>query len=199
MPSLSERLWELDWSGVLPWTIGEVTIEHGSFDEVEPFLREHHERLFGPPDSRFYPEETTPAKRRFWAESDVFVFRSEGKMIGYWSGHPSDWSSYYCRTMSFLPEFREAHLATELSTRIIETLSTTECARIEVDTSIANVPMQRMLLGLRFVVTSTSVSERWGTMLRFTRLLREDAARVFARQYVYVPEFGRNPKERRGP
>lgn len=199
--SMSVRFWNLDWGKILPWVIGGVSVEYGSFDEVVPFLSENYRQLFGEPERRFVVEEMTEAKLRFWAEADVFILRREGQMIGYWGGHPSDWSTYYCRTMSILPDFRESRLATELSSRICQTLAPTDVARIEVDTSIANVPMTRILLGLGFLVTSTSVSERWGTMLRFTKILREDAARVFNQQYVYVPEFGarsRN-KERRGP
>jgi hypothetical protein len=205
--AMSQRWWGLDWSTILPWTIGDVSVEHGSFDEVVPFLEANYARLFGEPNQHFLIEEMTEAKRRFWAEADVFIFRRAGEMIGYWGGHPSDWSTYYCRTMSILPEFRESRLATELSNRICQTLARTSGAdgstvqRIEVDASIANIPMTRMLLGLGFIVTSTSVSERWGTLLRFTKLLREDAARVFRQQFVYVPEFGRDTRNpnRRGP
>jgi hypothetical protein len=194
--SMSERLWNLDWRQVLPWQVGEVTIEHGTFDEIVPFL-EANPRLFGGGEQRFFVEKLTDAKRRFWAEADVFILRRGGEMIGYWGGHPSDWSTYYCRTMAILPEHREGRIATELSTRICQTLAPTEVVRIEVDTSIANVAMQRMLLGLGFLVTSTSVSERWGTMLRFTKLLREEAGRIFKTQYVHAPDSGREPPHQR--
>lgn len=197
--STSTRWWNLDWSTILPWQIGAVSVEHGSYEEVLPFLKANYERLFGALDPRFVIEEMNEAKRRFWAEGDVFIFRREGQTIGYWGGHPSDWSTYYCRTMSILPEFREGRLASELSSRICQTLAPTDVARIEVDTSIANVPMARVLQGLGFVVTSTIISERWGTMLRFTKHLREADSRVFNRQYVYVPELGRDPDKRREP
>jgi hypothetical protein len=199
-PRMSERLWGLDWTKVLPWQIGDVTIEWGSYDDVLDFLREHGERLSDGPERRFLVEEMTEAKRRFFADTDVFVMRhASGRVVGFWGGHPSDWSTYYCRTMNILPEFREGRLASELSSRICETLAGTEVARIEVDTSIANIPMTRLLHGLGFLVTGSSNSERWGAMLRFTKFLCGGAAETFHRQYVHVPRYGRDPhvKERR--
>lgn len=194
---MSERLWGLDWRKVLPWQIGEVAIEWGSYDDILAFLHEHGARLADGPEGRFLVEEVTEAKRRFFADADVFVMRHvSGRVVGFWAGHPSDWSSYYARAMNILPEFREGRLASELSRRISETLARTEVARIEVDTSIANIPMTRLLHGLGFHVTGSSNSERWGAMLRFTKFLREEAAETFSRQFVYVPSYGRNPPEK---
>jgi hypothetical protein len=197
---MSERLWGLDWRKVLPWQIGDVAIEWGSYDDILAFLREHGARLADGPEGRFLVEEVTEAKRRFFADADVFVMRHVGgRVVGFWAGHPSDWSSYYARAMNILPELREGRLASELSSRICETLAGTEVARIEVETSIANIPMTRLLHGLGFLVTGSSNSERWGAMLRFTKFLREKPAETFSRQFVYVPNYGRNPpaKERR--
>ena len=197
--STSKRWWDLDWNRVLPWQIEDVTVELSSYDEVLPFVEANYDRLFGERDPRFFFEEMNEAKRRFWAEADVFAFRREGQTIGYFGGHPSDWSTYYCRTMAILTDAREARVASEIASRLCNALADAGVARMEVDTSIANIPMTRILQRLGFVVTSTIISERWGTMLRFTKLLREDAARVFNRQYVYVPELGRDPHNRRGP
>jgi RimJ/RimL family protein N-acetyltransferase len=195
--TMTERWLGFDWSEVLPWRIGDVDIELGRFEDIEAFLAEHGTTLVGgEPETRFLVEETTDAKRRFWAEGDVLVFRHHGRVVGYYGGHPSDWSSYYCRTMTTLPEYRESGLGGEVCRRIEETLAAKGVARIEVDTSNANVPMQRILLGLGFLITATTTSERWGTMLRFTRFVHEDAEETYRRQFVYSPKFGRGLRTR---
>ena len=81
---LAERLWGLDWSQILPWSFEEVTVESGTFEDALPFIAEHYARIFGTNDgpARFLVEPMTPAKRRFGAEMDVFLFRAEGKTIG---------------------------------------------------------------------------------------------------------------------
>jgi RimJ/RimL family protein N-acetyltransferase len=189
---MTERWFGIDWSEVLPWRIGEIDVKLGTFDDVLSFLEEHSGTLAGGErESRFVLEEMSEAKRRFWAEGDVLVFVHDNRIVGYFGGHPSDWSSYYCRTMTALPEYRESGLCSEVSRRVWQTMQARGVDRIEVDTSIANVPMQRILLGLGFLVTGTSTSERWGTMLRFTSFLREEAARVYQAQFVHVPKFGR--------
>ena len=198
---MSERLWGVDWARILPWTIGDVSVELSTFDEILPFVKANAVALFGDEDRRFFVEEMTGAKLRFWAECDVLALRRGGELIGFWGGHPTDWSTYYCRSMSILPEHREGNLATALSTHIHELLVAHGVERVEVDTSIANVPMQRILLRLGLVVTATMSSERWGQILRFTKHFGEESAQVFARQFINVPRYGKGTlnRERREP
>ena len=111
-PPLSQKLWDLDWAQLLPWSFEEVTVEVGTFDEALPFVAEHYARIFGTDElaGRFLVEAMTPAKRRFGAEMDVFLFRAEGRTVGIFMSHPSDWSTYYMRTAALLPEYRGRHL-----------------------------------------------------------------------------------------
>jgi RimJ/RimL family protein N-acetyltransferase len=198
--SMSQRWWGLEWGRILPWKIGDVTIEHSSFEELTPFFVANRDQLFGAPDERFVDEPFDDVRRRFWAEADVVLFRHGGEVIGYFGAHPTDWSTYYFRSMAILPKFRGADLTMQIAAKVIEILAETPVARFEIDTSIANVPMTKIMLALGMVVTSTIVSERWGTMLRFTKFIDPDAGRVFKRQFVNFPEYERNSNQgRRGP
>jgi hypothetical protein len=190
--SMSTRIWNLDWSAVLPWAIGDVSVEHGTFADALPFMGEHYPAIFGVEPDRFFIEEMTEAKQRFCEEMDVFVFHAAERPIGICTGHPSDWSTYYVRTFAILPEFRERRFATDFEKHLSGTLAGAGVARMEADCSIANRAMTKLFVSQGFLMTSTVASERWGTMLRFTKFLNEDAARVFHRQFVNVPLYGRN-------
>jgi hypothetical protein len=185
---LSLKLWDLDWRRILPWTFEEVTVESGTFEDALPFITENYARIFGTDDgqSRFLVEPMTPAKRRFGAEMDVFLFRAEGKVIGVVMGHASDWSTYYLRTAAYLPEYRSRHLVQGFFEAMCAPLRDAGVVRVESDVTPTNVPMMRAHLGQGFIVSSTTTSERWGLVARMTKFLQDDAEAIFVRQFCGI-------------
>lgn len=204
--SLSRRLWDLDWSAVLPWVFDDVTVEYGTYDDARPFVAEHYPSIFGDATANFFAEGMTEAKARFWREMDVFLFRHEGRTVGMTAGHPSDWSTYYVRTFALLRECRERGLATQFGRALDATLRAVGVERCESDTSPANQGMLRFYLNEGYVATATMNSERWGSVIRFTKFYGEESASVFRRQFLAVPDAKRPhavlehaPAERRRP
>jgi hypothetical protein len=206
--TLSQRLWDLDWTTILPWQLDDdVTIHPGRFDEASEFARAHYPRIFGTGDGRFIVEPTTPAKKRFGAEMDIFLFHSrsiarehgDDGIFGFFCGHPSDWSTYYLRSMAFLPECRRKHYGSAFFSRICEALGHAGIARIEGDTAPTNIAVGRILSKLGFIVTSTVCSERWGMLLRFTKFLESDLGASFTRQFIAVAIDGPNPSQPEPP
>jgi hypothetical protein len=187
-PVLSNRLWDLDWRRVLPWTFEEVKVESASFEDAIPFMRDHYASIFGvhAGEARFLASPMTEAKRRFCDESDVFLFRVSGRTVGLFLANPADWSTYYMRSVAVLPEFRERRLLTRFMELSYAPLREAGVERIEGECSPANAPMIRMLVGQGFLVTSTANSERWGATVRFTKFLSDEAESVFLRQFNSV-------------
>lgn len=183
MMSMSRRLWDLDWSEVLPWRFDDVTVEYGTFEDAASFVAAHHATIFGAPD-RFLVEPATPARQRFWSEMDVFVFRAEDRVVGLCAGHPTDWSTYYVRTFALLPEYQERGLLTRWRQQVDPRLVAVGVQRLECDSSPANEAMARYYAREGFIVTSMMSSERWGALLRFTRFYGDEAKSVFCRQFV---------------
>jgi len=193
---LSLKLWDLDWRKILPWSFEEVTVESGTFEDALPFIAENYARIFGTGDgqSRFLVEPMTPAKRRFGAEMDVFLFRVEGRTIGVVMGHASDWSTYYLRTAAYLPEYRGRHLVQEFFDAMCGPLRDAGVVRVESDVTPTNVPMMRAHLGQGFIVSATTTSERWGLVARMTKFLRDDAEEIFIRQFCGIAVKNKTPQ-----
>jgi hypothetical protein len=189
--TLSMRMWDLDWRVQLPWNFDDVIVECGTLEEVLPFVQEHYPSIFGVEQDRFFVEAMTEAKLRFWREMDLFVFRSEGAIIGIAAAHPTDWSTYYVRTLALLPEYRERRVTTGFAQRLRETLRQAGVARWEAECSPANPAMIRLFVREGLLVTATVTSERWGSMLRFTKFIEPEAERTFRKQFVYVPAIRR--------
>jgi hypothetical protein len=186
---LSSRLWDLNWSQVLPWRFEEVRVEVSTFDGVMPFVHEHYARIFETHETepRFLVDQSTDKKRRFGAEMDVFVFQAPPGIVGVLMGHPTDWSTYYMRTVAIMPEYRKRRLLSRFMELSYEPLRAAGVDRVEGECSPANLPMMRMLGSQGFIMTATTNSERWGYVARFTKFLRDDAEATFRRQYCVVP------------
>jgi hypothetical protein len=197
--SWSSRLWDLDWAQVLPWRFEDVAVESTSFDAALPFVQQHYGRIFGSggSEARFLKDPLTETKRRFGSEMDVIQFRAPEGVVGILMGHPTDWTTYYMRTVAILPEYRERRLLTRFMERSYAPLRAVGVERIEGECSPANLPMMRMLIGQGFMMTSTANSERWGYIARFTKFLREEAEVAFNRQFCVVP--ARSNHRDRGP
>lgn len=183
--SASRALWHLDWSSELPWTFGDVTVEASTFAGATPFVERHYAEIFraGGLDRRFFDDAPTPAKARFCASMDVFLIRRSGAVVGTLMAHPTDWSTYYVRSVALLPEARDHDVATRIASSLEAPLRAAGVERLEAEVSPGNAPMIQILGGLGWLVTATVNSERWGTLLRFTRFLDEDAEAAFVRSF----------------
>lgn len=183
---MSARLWGLDFAKLLPWTFDDVRVCTEPLEDVLPDVA----RIFGESfeaGEQWLHEPMTEAKRRFGEEMDVFVFRRGEAIVGVLIGHPTDWSTYYWRSAAFLPEYRGQHLLSRTVERAFALLRDAGVKRTEFETSAANHVMVRHFSAHGFVVTSTLTSERWGVMLRFTKFLDDEAARIYARQFLNGP------------
>ncbi len=182
---LSQRLWDLDWAPHTPWRFGDVEVESAPFDDALPFMRAHYAAIFEATsrEARFLTDPMTAAKERFCREMDAFLFKQAGTTVGVLMAHPSDWSTYYMRSAAFLPEFRGQGLLSRCVEATFEPLRAAGCERVEVECSAANGVVVHMLSGLGFAVTAMQSSERHGSMIRFTKFLREDAEATFVRQF----------------
>lgn len=191
---MSQRWWGLEWPS---WSHEGIACVPGSADEARSFITEHYPSIFALEGGLFFSEKMSEAKRRFLDECDVHLLKDGDELAGIAIGHPTDWSTWYARSLALLPKYRERAILGEYVRRTSSRLAEAGVARIDVDTSPANIPIQRALLGAGFLITSTTLSERWGTLLRFTRFLDTTAEEVFRRQFISVPKYGRNPGQRK--
>jgi hypothetical protein len=194
----SRRLWGLDWSRRLPWQLDDVTVEWGSIDEALPFVAERYAEIFGADDGRFFAEPMSEAKRRYCAESDVFLFRADGETVGLVLAHPTDWSTYYVRSTALLAEYRARGILPRFLEHFYGPLREAGVERIESDCSPSNQPVVRLHTSEGFMATGSWNSDRWGALLRMTKFLRAESEKVFVRQFCTTPvRTGLHPKKDR--
>ena len=123
-----------------------ISVHTTSFEGALPFIGRALRDPVRERRPRFYEEAMSDAKRRFYAETDVFVFRMEQTDIGIAIGHPSDWATYYMRTRRrFFPRLAVAASSVRSTRAWLELVRAVGAERMEMDASPGNAAMTSML------------------------------------------------------
>lgn len=195
-PTLAERIWDFSWNEVLPRPIGTkgVIMTREPFDEIATFAATHFERIFEIEnrDNPFLNNEPSGYKERYYRETaDIFGYRLDGELIGVTLSEPLDWNSYHVRHHSVLEKFQGLGITQGfLNEVVIPELKKLNVKRIQIETSPANLPVIQILTRLRFNITGTVLSERWGANLCMTKFLDPRNESVFLEQFC----FGNHPQ-----
>lgn len=192
---MSLRFFGLDWREHLPRRIGELDLVLGDIDEARTFIQTRFQTVFGRTevDERWWSEDFDQNKQRFCQEADILLCRRGDETVGLVMGHPSDWSSYYIRTICISAEFRGAGFASLLVTWMGEVLGRHGVSRLEGDVSPGNQAQCIAQARAGCLVTGVSNSERWGTLLRYTRFLHPSVEEIYCRQFDAMRVSGANP------
>jgi ribosomal protein S18 acetylase RimI-like enzyme len=181
-------VWGIDWSAHLPRVLTDdgVRVAYSSYDRALPFLAKNLALIFeeDPASSPFAQKTAGEAKARYYRQmADFFEFDDHGTIAGYLICTPIDWSSYYLRLAAMLPEYQGRKLAQRFFPQLFDILQAAGVERIEAETSPSNMAVMHNMTRMRFNVTGTVLSERWGSLVRLTKFLDGDAEGVFLRQF----------------
>jgi ribosomal protein S18 acetylase RimI-like enzyme len=184
----SEAIWNVDWSAHLPRTLTDdgIAVEYAEVEKAFPFVARNFAVVFDedPAASLFLPQRMTPAKRRYYEHfADTFEFTHDGRSVGFLICTPVDWSTYYLRFIAVLPEYRGRRLFQLFLPILLNILKAAGVERVEADTSPSNLAIVHILNKFMFNVVGTVMTDRWGSLVRFTKFLNEAGEGTFLRQY----------------
>jgi N-acetylglutamate synthase-like GNAT family acetyltransferase len=199
---LSQVLWGFSWSDILPYRIGsEGVVAIGStFDRALPFIHSHYAEIFheDPTVSPFVTKVNAARQRYYRAAGDFFEFVHEGRTVGLLIGTPIDWGSYYIRSAAVLPSYQGKKIIQRFFPVLFAQLKRAGVERVEADTSPSNMATMHLLTRLRFNMTGTMLSERWGAHVHFTKFLDEASEGVFLEQFCSGVKYQRRGRTASG-
>lgn len=192
----STRIYRIDWNKYFPHKIEStpLTITRGNYDLAVEFMKLHFKEIHQvSDDEKFLPEDYSESKRRYYKEfGDFFFFRDNDHLVGFFVGTLLDWSSYYIRNCSILPSFQNKKIYQNMISRLLDGLGENNVDRVEVDVSPSNLAAIHIFNKLKFNVTGTTLSERWGSNVKFTKFLNHKNETVFLDQFCYGVRPQRN-------
>lgn len=185
--SFSTRIYGIEWSQYLPLQLSEDEyVFLADFATASQFIKTNHTSIFeldqwGNP---FYNEENNETKKRYYAEmADSFIFCKGTEIYGIIIGTPVDWSSYYLRYGAFKKEFRNGGRTQKFVSYLIQILKQNSINRIETDIAPSNFANIHVFSKLQFNINGMTLSERWGALIHFTKILNPNAEKVFLDQF----------------
>jgi hypothetical protein len=183
--TLTETLWGLDWRAHLPRVVcSGVSVHASTLEESLPFVRAHYATIFcEDAASPFSAGRVSEAKERYYrAAGDFFEFKDGARTVALLVGTAVDWSTYYIRSAAALPEVQGKKVIQRFFPLMFELLRARGVERVEADTSPSNMAKLHLLTRLRFNPTGTSFSDRFGSLVHFTRFLDAQSEDLFVRR-----------------
>lgn len=185
--SFASKIYNLNWNDHFPLKLSDDEyVKVASFSETMQFVQKNHagffdQDLWGNP---FLQEDFSESKQVYYREmADCFIFMKGESAYGVFIGTPVDWSSYYLRYGALLKEFQTGGRAQIFVTHLLNVLQSKGIARVETDISPANLVNIHVFNKLKFNITGVTLSERWGAMVRLTRILDGNAEKIFLDQF----------------
>lgn len=183
---LTQLLWGLDWKRHFPLSLdGNLTVDSSTFAEADAFAKENFRLIYGDaPQNQFLIVDDTPARNNFYEQAgDFFLFKDGPANIGMFVGNALDWSTYYIRSISILPDYQGLKLYQQFLAHLIQCLTQRGVARVEVHIAPSNLAHVHVANKLGFAVSGTLLSERWGALTHFTKYLGESNQLIFEKQF----------------
>jgi ribosomal protein S18 acetylase RimI-like enzyme len=191
--SLSLALLGVKWQEYFPLTVPETSLKITTcqYAVAEEFLTCNWNRIYrqDSTDRRFLSETAHLSRRRAYYRiaGDFFSFLDGEKCVGIFIGTPIDWSSYYFRNCSILPEYQGLGLYQTLLKHLLSVLKLCGVDRVEGDVAPTNLGHVHILNRLGFVVSGLNLTDRWGSLLHFTRFMNEESSQIFLGQFCHGP------------
>jgi ribosomal protein S18 acetylase RimI-like enzyme len=186
----SKAILGLEWGSNMPFilTPSRFRVERIQYGQAVPFLKNHFAKIYEEEKSSFLAQEYSDAKLRFYEDMGDFfaLVDSESQdTIGVFIGNLVDWSSYYIRSCSILPEYQGQGLYQQFLALLLNVLKQSGVQRAEIDVAPSNFGHIHVLNKMQFNITGIQVSERWGSMVHFTRFLSKQHEEVFLDRFCY--------------
>lgn len=184
---LSMVLWGLDFKKHFPVQLDEeIVAEVATFEEIQAFASKNFNKLYGIDfkQSPFLQFDNPELRKRYYeAAGDLMVIRLKGELVGVFVGNAIDWSTYYIRNITILGEHHGKRICQKFLLYLVDILSQYQIDRVEADAAPSSLPNVHILNKLKFRVTGQTLSERWGVLTRFTRILSARHDQTFKHQF----------------
>lgn len=185
---MSSQIWGLRWNELLPQTLPHsgAVVRTASYSEIESFARQNFARIYpdGQAPSPFLWREAGANKQAFYSTAgDFFLFSLNGQDVGFFVSNAIDWSSYYLRNASFLPEVQGRGIYQEFLNFLLGVLQAQGIARAEGHIAPSHHGHIHVLNKLKFKIAGIELSERWGSLVHFVLHLQDREHQVFIQQF----------------
>lgn len=183
----TEVIWGLNWKKHFPIHFGDYSVELSDINEFLALKKCPDSFLVTSDNSHnsFVKDINSKAKEAYLQlNSDFFVFKIDGEVVGLIIGEVRDWSSYYIRFMNVAPAHRKQNLSSAFCSFIEAILASYGVDKVQIDVAPTNMKQVIRMGQLGYVSTGNVLSERFGAYIQMTKFLRDEAYSVFNNSFT---------------
>lgn len=186
---LSELIWGVNWKNYLPCSLGSSDYKLVFTDSKEFFKLKKSELSFlitsEETTDQFLKEINKVEKNNYLENvSDFFIIKKNQVIVGLVICELMDWSTYYLRYIFLDPNHRGQELTKSFVIFIEKILSNFNVDKLVCEISPINSAQIIRMSELGFICTGNTLSERFGTLIKFTKFLKPDPLKVFGQQFT---------------
>jgi ribosomal protein S18 acetylase RimI-like enzyme len=185
--SLSDYILGIHWNRWFPKSLGDdYGVELADYSTASQFISSHYKVIFKSAEeiNPFLPDTEPEDKERYYqVTGDFFALTYRGAIVGMFLSNMQDWNSYYLRSAGILPEHQGKGLYKKFMGHLLEVLEKYKVERILVDIAPSNLNQINYFNKMEFNISGMNISERWGTLIQFTRFLKKDRESFFLNRF----------------
>ena len=169
-----------------------VTCHATTREEVFTFVNKHFDSVFKDTfknkvkikknSPEWFGLELTSAEYKK-IHTEYFVFKKEGKIVGWFMGQLEDFETFYMRNTGVIPKHQNNGIYKAFLTHLLKYLKELGYQKVSSQHSPDNARMFSLKMNNGFIIVGTENHDRWGTLVKMVRFLD------LKRQKVYLKTF----------
>jgi GNAT superfamily N-acetyltransferase len=170
-----------------------VTCEIASKEEANSFIKKNYQNVFKrtgrsyfqmPPESREFKRAKPCFEEYKKIHGEHFLFKKNGRPIGWCYGEMEDFETFYMRNTGILPNYQSSGIYSAFLPHFLKYLKALGYQRVSSQHHPDNQKVLNGKLKQGFVIVGTENHERWGQLVKMVRFLDRKRDRFFKQKFL---------------
>lgn len=126
--------------------------------------------------------ESTSAEYRK-IHSEYFIFKLDGKIVGWFMGQLEDFETFYMRNTGIIPKHQNKGIYKAFLPHCLKYLKELGYQRVSSQHSPDNGRMFALKMNHGFIIVGSENHDRWGTLVKMVRFLDENRSKAYLKTF----------------
>lgn len=115
--------------------------------------------------------------------SENFLFKKDGKAIGWFMGEMDDFETFYMRNTGILPKYQGQGLYTELLPHLLSYLKALGYQRVSSHHSSDNIRIFNLKMKQGFMIVGSENHERYGQLVKMVKIFNKEREQIYKTRF----------------
>jgi hypothetical protein len=163
-----------------------------SRDELFDFTDKHFKEVFGDgfnstveikKNSGLWHGFQSTLKEYRKIHTEYFLFKRNGKVVGWSYGEMEDFETFYMRNTGILPDHQNKKIYLHFLDQFLKYSKKIGYQRVSSQHSVSNAKIISLKMGIGFIVVGTENHDRWGALVKLVKFLDVKREKSFKKTF----------------